>query len=179
MREKSSIFGAVGIAATNLSRWLLRLKSQPRTLKSTNHSLQAWWLNENRLHRAITSRLQQGSVRFSVAHPAGRRPSAKLRAFAGAGPSKQLWPRPVLFGSPGHQSGCGDHEGDPGDADDNLMCADHVGLGPGLIDEDAVDGPRIAGRASAKNSANVPKVPPGGHRRPRWSTGTSRLAPQQ
>jgi len=30
------------------------------------------------------------------------------------------------------------------------MCADHVGLGPGLIDEDAVDDPRIAGRASAK-----------------------------
>src|SRR3981081_1026297 len=37
---------------------------------------------------------------------------------------------------------------------------------PGLIDEDAVDGPRIAGRASAKNSANVvPKGTPGGHRR--------------
>src|ERR1700731_3479687 len=86
MREKSSIFGAVGIAATNLSRWLLRMKSQPRTLKSPNHSLQAWWLNENRLHRAIRSRLQQGSARFSVAHPAGRRPSARLRALAGAGP---------------------------------------------------------------------------------------------
>src|ERR1700719_2260032 len=61
MREKSSIFGAVGIAATNLSRWLLRMKRQPRTLKSPNHSLQAWWLNENRLHRARRSRLQQGS----------------------------------------------------------------------------------------------------------------------
>jgi hypothetical protein len=35
------------------------------------------------------------------------------------------------------------------------MCADHVGLGPGFIDEDAVDDPRIAGRASAKYSANV------------------------
>src|SRR6202051_1837248 len=120
MCGESSIFGAVGIAATNLSRWLLRMKNQPRTLKSPNHSLQAWWLNENRLRRAIRSRLQQGSARFSVAHPAGRRPSARLRAFAGAGPSKQLWPRPVLFGSPGHQSGSGDHEGDPGDADANL-----------------------------------------------------------
>jgi hypothetical protein len=54
------------------------------------------------------------------------------------------------------------------------MGAEHVGLGPGLIDEDAVDGPRIAGRASAKNSGNVvPTMTPGGHRRPRWSTGSS------
>ena len=40
------------------------------------------------------------------------------------------------------------------------MGADHVGLGPGRIDEDAVDGPRIAGRASAKNSGNVPRARP-------------------
>jgi len=46
MREKHSIFGAAGIAATNFLRWSLRMKSRSRTLKSPSHSLQAWWLNE-------------------------------------------------------------------------------------------------------------------------------------
>src|SRR5664279_47034 len=34
--------------------------------------------------------------------------------------SKQLWPRPVMLGSPGYQSRYGDHEGDTGNADNNL-----------------------------------------------------------
>ena len=49
-----------------------------------------------------------------------RRYSSWSRGTCVATPSKQLWPRPVLFGSPGHQSRYGDHEGDPGNADDNL-----------------------------------------------------------
>jgi hypothetical protein len=34
--------------------------------------------------------------------------------------SKQLWPRPVMLGSPGYQSRYGDHEGDTGNTDNNL-----------------------------------------------------------
>src|SRR5471030_702748 len=34
--------------------------------------------------------------------------------------SKQLWPMPVLLGSSGYQSRYGDHEGDTGNADNNL-----------------------------------------------------------
>jgi hypothetical protein len=59
------------------------------------------------------------------------------------------------------------------------MGADDVGLGPGLIDEDAVDGPRITGRASAKTSGNVvPKGTPGG-RAPSMEQRYFSLAPQR
>ena len=47
------------------SRWLLRMKSRQLRTLITNNSLQAWWLNENRLHRAIKVAPQQGTARFS------------------------------------------------------------------------------------------------------------------
>src|SRR5260370_39958300 len=47
------------------------------------------------------------------------------------------------------------------------MGADHVGLGPGPMDEDAVDDPRIAGRASAKTQVMSLQAPPQGIPEPR------------